>query len=367
MIRTTIGRFPVKERQSVEIAYLINGDVISVRRLSQRGEWRAALVAFSVVTALSVAGGGLVSLALLAAHRVVYVPAYVALWLLVGLGVAAVVASRAVRRARSYCVGAGIDDDAFSIAPLSLVRRTRRGYRLTLVPGFSGRIENGRAPVPVESLVGHGPAEVPFAPDGRAELRIGTGTFIVRGLPDDGPVPRLPAGVVRRFVRRSALPLELAALASVLCAVPVGAQLGEADMKSAIPAHATPWEIEKLLRWEAQTQARTLHQCFDVLPIACQRSGYVGVGLSLTREGEIRSHWIARSTYGTDCPVSQCMSNVISTWFFEPLPEPMKVILPVQVLRTDRPLPYGAARAAADQERSLARESSKPQARTGID
>ena len=43
-------------------------------------------------------------------------------------------------------------------------------------------------------------------------------------------------------------------------------------------------------------------------------------------------------------------------WFFEPLPESMSLILPVQVLRTDKPLPYGAARAAADVQREKARE-----------
>ena len=144
----------------------------------------------------------------------------------------------------------------------------------------------------------------------------------------------------------------MAALASVFCAVPVGAQIGEAEMRSAIPSRATPWEIEKALRAEAQTQARSLHQCFDVLPIGCQHSGYVGVGVSLSREGEMRDHWIARSTYSADCPVEQCMSDVVSTWFFEPLPQSMRVILPVQVLRTDRPLPYGPARAAADVERT---------------
>ena len=137
----------------------------------------------------------------------------------------------------------------------------------------------------------------------------------------------------------------------MLLAVPRGDLLGELDMKSAIPANATPWEIEKMLRAEAQMQARSLHQCFDVLPLECQRPGYVGVGLSLARTGEIRGQWVARSTYGRDCPVEQCMSDVISTWFFEPLPESMKVILPVQVLRTDKPLPTGLARAAANAAR----------------
>jgi hypothetical protein len=37
------------------------------------------------------------------------------------------------------------------------------------------------------------------------------------------------------------------------------------------------------------------------------------------------------------------MSNIISSWFFEPLPESMRIVLPVQVLRTDKPLPTHAA------------------------
>ncbi len=190
----------------------------------------------------------------------------------------------------------------------------------------------------------------------RVEVSFGPATYVVRALEDAGAVPALAGGFVRRFARRAFLPLELAALASIFCAVPVGATIGEADMRSAIPAKATPWEVEKALRAEAQTQARSLHQCFDVLPISCQHSGYVGVGVSLSREGEMRDHWISHSTYGADCPVEQCMSDVVSTWFFEPLPESMRVILPVQVLRTDKPLPYGQARAAADLERSTARK-----------
>jgi hypothetical protein len=33
------------------------------------------------------------------------------------------------------------------------------------------------------------------------------------------------------------------------------------------------------------------------------------------------------------------VKDVVSTWIFDPLPEAMRVILPVQVLRTDKPLP----------------------------
>jgi hypothetical protein len=72
----------------------------------------------------------------------------------------------------------------------------------------------------------------------------------------------------------------------------------------------------------------------------CQRAGYVGIGVALARSGEIRSSWIARSTYrGRECPVDQCMAEVASTWFFEPVPENIKVVLPVQVLRTERAIP----------------------------
>ena len=93
----------------------------------------------------------------------------------------------------------------------------------------------------------------------------------------------------------------------------------------------------------------------DVLPISCQKRGYVGVKLSLSRTGEIRDHEIAGSSYGSECPVNQCLSDVVGSWFFEPLPQSMSLVLPVQVLRTDKPLPYGVARAAADLERQKAR------------
>ncbi len=137
----------------------------------------------------------------------------------------------------------------------------------------------------------------------------------------------------------------------------MGAPIGDADMRSAIPADALPLQVEMLLRNEAQMQARSLHQCFDVMPMSCQKRGYVGVKLSLSRTGEIREHSIAGSSYGADCPVNECLSNVVGGWFFEPLPQSMSLILPVQVLRTDKPLPYGPARAAADTEREKARRT----------
>ena len=75
-------------------------------------------------------------------------------------------------------------------------------------------------------------------------------------------------------------------------------------------------------------QAPALHRCFDVLPISCQKRGYVGVKLSLSRTGEIRDHAIAGSSYGVECPVNQCLSDVVGSWFFEPLPQSMSLVLP---------------------------------------
>jgi hypothetical protein len=349
----------VKQSPSVEIAYLLQGDEVSVRRLSARTEWRAATSVFGLVAGLSAAAGLTVALALLAAHRVLYGPAYAGLWAAVGLGAATLAATRAFDRARRYRIGTSVDDDAFAASPMSLVYRTRAGYRLTLAPGFTGRIGDDRAPLPVETLVrgsDGAPVEVALEEGTRAELILGPSTFVVTSLREEGRTPLPPRGFVKRFARRAFVPLELCALASLFCAVPVGAQIGEAEMSSAIPASATPWEIEKALRAEAQRQAQSLHQCFDVLPISCQRSGYVGVGVSLSRDGEMRDHWISRSTYGADCPVEQCMADIVSTWFFEPIPESIRVILPVQVLRTDRPLPYGPARTAEDSGRSQARQ-----------
>jgi hypothetical protein len=45
--------------------------------------------------------------------------------------------------------------------------------------------------------------------------------------------------------------------------------------------------------------------------------------------------------------VEQCLKDVVSTWIFDPLPEAMRVVLPVQVLRTEKPLPPKMAKAMA--------------------
>jgi hypothetical protein len=238
----------VKQSQSIEIAYLINGEVVSVRRLSKRSEWRSALAAFGMVAVMSAATAAIVATAMLVAHRVLFLPTYLGLWAAVGLGAAALAATRAAHRARSYNIGAAIDDDAFSALALPLVRRTPSGYRLAIVPGFTGRIDGDRAPLAVEGLAQGGRpgdrsgvgTDLPLEIGMRAEVVFGPATFVVRAFPGVGPAPSAPVGLVRRFARRAFLPLELAALASIFCAVPVGAQIGDADMKSAISSRARP-------------------------------------------------------------------------------------------------------------------------------
>jgi hypothetical protein len=323
---------------SIEVAHLVNGEVLSVRRLSRRRELREAAVALTVVAASFVAATGLVAAILLGSHRVVYGPVFGAAWLVVAAAMAASLGRRAFERARRYRIGVSIDDDAFAGAEVDLVRRVRTGYELTVVPGMTGSIAAGRAPIAIETLAAGKTARIPLAGDVRAEISLGNTTFVVRAAEVEGRGEPISAALVKRFARPTLTVVQLMAVASILYAVPVGAAIAEADMRSSIPAHASPWETEKALRAQAQNQARSLHRCFDVMPLECQRPGYVGIGLSLARDGEIRSNWIARSTYGKECPVEQCMAEVAAGWFFEPLPESMQIVLPVQVLRTDKPL-----------------------------
>ena len=184
----------MKTAQSVEIAYLMNGEVVSQRRLSRRGEWRAGISALALVAGMSVASAVVVALALVAANRVVYAAAYLVVWLLASAGASLVAAVRAARRARCYGIGADIDDDAFSSSALPLVRRTPAGYVMRLAPGMIGQLEAGRAPIPLESVIGEGVVDMPLPADARAEVRVGLATFVVRSGPDSGRAPELPAG-----------------------------------------------------------------------------------------------------------------------------------------------------------------------------
>jgi hypothetical protein len=296
------------------------------------------------------------------------------LWLALGL-LSIVFAHVCVsRRLGRYRLGTRLDADGFAPFELDLVRRvghgsmfrrarlakvasqdsaeTGDGFELSLVAGMQGSIENGRAPLPIEALVGSGSRvrSVRLARDARAEVRVGPSVFVVRSVPLSHRVRgEVPRDFWRPFSRVALGALEVAAVGTLLSIIPPPQTIGDRPRATG-PRITTPWEAEKRLRWEAQEQAASLHQCFDPLPLSCQHPGYVGVGVSLNRDGELRSNWIARSTYGRACPVDQCMKDVVSTWIFDPLPEAMRVVLPVQVLRTEKPLPPRMTREMARAE-----------------
>ena len=294
------------------------------------------LVAMAVTAAL-VSAMGLVS----------HAPTFLLSWLGVAGGVAWLSARKARERARRYALGAHIEADSFGAVEVDLVRRVGRrdDYDLGLVPGMTGSFDHGRSPLPIESLTRTGAVRVPLPADGKVCIEFGPATFVVRRRAETPEaslpfVERLRRGLdaARRFVPVAGMGVPVAAIATMLGAVPAAMAVSDADMRSSISDRATPLEIEQHIRTEAQRQVRALHRCFDPLPLACQRPGFVGVGVSLAKDGEVRSYWVSRSTYGRECPVSQCMANVVSGWFFESMPEPMKVVIPIQVRRTSRPL-----------------------------
>lgn len=331
----------------VEVAVFQRGELQALRTLSPRQERRtAALAAISssaVVLLAMAATAVLVSAMGLVSHA----PTFLISWLGVAAGVAWLSSRRARERARRFALGASIEADSFGAVEVDLVRRVGRrdDYDLGLVPGMTGSFDQGRSPLPIESLTRTGAVRVPLPVEGKVCIEFGNATFVVRRRPEipEAALPlvervRRTFGAARRFVPLAGMGVPVAAIATMLGAVPAAMAVSDADMRSSISDRATPLEIEQHVRDEAQRQVRTLHRCFDPLPLSCQRAGFVGVGVSLTKDGEVRSYWVSRSTYGMECPVSQCMANVVSGWFFESMPEPMKVVIPIQVKRTNRPL-----------------------------
>jgi hypothetical protein len=339
-------------KQSVQVAQIVAGEPVSVRELSVQRERSAVASAVATVAALFAIGLGLAAVGFATTlERAVFVPGLLVVWALAGAFVAWRVARRVRHRASRYWLGTALDADAFAPTPFSLVRRTGDRFELTLMPGMRGRIEMGRAPLPIEALLEAEPASqsgrcktFPLEGDVFAEIAFGGSTFVVRSSATSGADEALRlrtfwSGYARPAARVAGLALPLVFVASAFFTVGAPHAIVDRPYRATTPKASTPWEAEKFLRMEAQMQARSLHQCFDPLPLSCQRPGFIGVGLSLARDGEIRSNWIARSTYGRECPVSDCMRNVVSSWSFDPLPSPMRVVLPVQVLRTEKPLP----------------------------
>lgn len=336
-------------KYAVEVAHIVNGVPVSVRRLSARRERMGALLSLGLVLGAFVAAMLVVAWVTRMLGRSVYAPGFLGLWIGASALAAWVAHRRVSRRLGTYTLGTRLDADAFAPFEVDLVRRVRQAddrFELTIVPGMQGYIENGRAPLSLEAMMGTGgrPRSATIERDTHAEIAIPGATFVVRSVPLHAGAPaEVPRESWRLFSRVALAGLELALVGTFLSVIPRAETIGDRPSRAHGPRITTPWEAEKWLRIEAQEQAASLHQCFDPMPVACQHPGYLGVGVSLNREGELRSNWIARSTYGRDCPVDQCVKDVVSTWIFDPLPEAMRVVLPVQVLRTEKPLPPRAA------------------------
>lgn len=349
----------------VEVSRLEGGVRGETRVLSLSGERRAgrrvAAIAAGVLLATLVAVLALMH----ALHRVVFAPQLVAAAGLVWAFFTTKVVRAAQGRARQVVLGPEMTADGFAPTKVALVRRAERAvdvYELGVVHGMSGEIQDGRASQPIEAL-----APVPGAPaiyrrlepGQKVLVKIGAESYLVQSAEKAEDVL---VGADRWSWKRAAafVPPRLA-LAGLVFGVVAGLWASVKDAEAVLalkpPVAATPkaagWEAEMELRLEAQLQAPSLHQCFDSLPLSCQKPGYVGVGLSLTKEGEIRSHWIASSTYNEACPVTACMGDLVALWQFNPLPEPMRVVLPVQVLRTGKVLPPASTRVSAADDRHV--------------
>jgi hypothetical protein len=331
----------------VEVAVFQRGELQALRTLSPRLERRTAFLAAASSAAVVLLAMAATALLVSAMGLVEHAPTFLVSWLGVAAGVAVISARRARGRARRFALGASIEADSFGGVDVDLVRRVGRGddYDLGLVPGMTGAFDHGRSPLPIESLTRMGAVRVPLPADGKVCIEFGPSTFVVRRRIEapEAPLPvreRMSLGLsaARRFAALAGMGVPVAMIATMLGAVPAAMAVSDADMRSSISDRATPLEIEQHIRTEAQRQVRALHRCFDPLPLACQHPGFVGVGLSLAKDGDVRSYWVSRSTYGKDCPVSQCMANVVSSWFFDSMPEPMKVVIPIQVRRTALPL-----------------------------
>jgi hypothetical protein len=331
----------------VVVAVFDRGELQSVRTLSPERERSAALLAGAVSALLVLLAMVLAAGLVKAFGLVVHAPTFFLSWLGVA-GAVAVASGRWVRaRVGRYRRGADIEADAFAMADVDLVRRVGRDYEIGLCPGMTGAVEHGRSTTPLEAFTRQGAVSLPLPQEGKVRVEIGAATFVVtrRRLGVRHVVPLrerftwLASGTFRRLVRAAAIGTPVAALATLMGSVPAALAVTDLDERWAIPRTATPLEVERLIRARAQFETPSLHQCFDPLPLICHRPGFVGVGLALSREGEVLRHWITRSTYDdAECPVTSCMERVVSTWTFSPMRDRMNLVLPIQVARSRRVL-----------------------------
>src|SRR5688572_25693182 len=220
----------------------------------------AALAALSTAAVVLVAMA--VTAALVSAMGLVsHAPTFLLSWLGVAGGVAWLSARKARERSRRYALGAHIEADSFGAVEVDLVRRVGRrdDYDLGLVPGMTGSFDHGRSPLPIESLTRTGAVRVPLPADGKVCIEFGPATFVVRRRSEtpEASVPfveRMRRGLdaARRFVPLAGMGVPVAAIATMLGAVPAAMAVSDSDMRSSISERATPLEIEQHIRTEAQ-------------------------------------------------------------------------------------------------------------------
>ena len=322
---STAARFPVKQAQSVEIAYLMNGEVVSAappveaRRMAG-GHGRVRVVAGMSLAAALLVGGGAAGartgwctrpayLGRVAARRASARP-----WPRPsrGRGARALLPDRRRHRRRRV----------LGVAAAARAPDARR-LRDAAGAGDDRAARGGRAPIPLESLIGEGVVDVPLPADARAEVTLGPATFVVSQRPAIADRrPSFPPGVAAP-VRAQGAAAARARGAGERAAAPVrtGAQIGEADMRSAIPAaRDAAGDREAAARRGPDAGARAapvLRRHADQLPEAGLRRRE----LSLSRDGrDSRALDRAGPRTAPDCPVNECLSDVVATWFFEPLP-----------------------------------------------
>jgi hypothetical protein len=335
----------------VEVVAFCRGERQNARVLSTHHEQRAGVTAAALTAGFSaLAMGAFVGLAT-AAHFVLHTPVFAAAWGVSTALACGIAYRRARKRVGRFALGASMESDAFGEWEFDLVRRMRgagNGYELALAPGMRGMLYEGDTQRPVEALTSRTDlCYVPLESGARAIIDLPAATFSIRCGPieeksEKAPLlaaVKIPGLSPRRFAVLGMRFVPAAMLVSFLTAASSPVALLDVDLVSVIDPTLTPHAVELQLRKQAQLQAQTLHACFEPLPLACHRAGYVGVGLKLAKNGAVERSWIARSTFGAECPVTECMATVVSGWFFDAIPDPMSLIVPVQVLRTRKPMP----------------------------
>jgi hypothetical protein len=323
------------------------GELQSVRTLSlQRERWATTLAA--------VTGGAAVLLVMAAVaavvsgfHRVVHAPTFFTVWLGAAAVVGGIFSAWARRRLGRYRLGADIDADAFAMADIDLIRRVGEDYEIGLCLGMTGAFEHRHSALPIEGFVRSQPVYLPLPAAGRVRVEVGTSTFVItRKAAGSGAafplrewMAWLASGPMRRLLRGVAMAAPLAVVVTMMGTVPAAYAVDVIEPGFGLRADHDPMERASRLWRKAQHQTASLHRCFDPLPLECQRSGFVAVGLELSTKGQVTSHWIARTSYGDDCPVTSCMENVVASWSFEPMVDPLRVVIPIEVTRTPKVQP----------------------------